>query len=222
MSGACSPERPPLVLASASPRRRSLMERVGLHVSVLPVDVDESSLPGERAEKTAVRLAGDKARTAALTERERPILAADTIVCIDGRQLGKPSDRAEALAMLRDLSGRWHEVVTGVALLLPAGTLHTGVARTRVRFAELTEAEMQRYADGDEPYDKAGGYAIQGAASWFVESIAGSSSNVVGLPLEQVRRLIREAGLGRLGVPLAGRQKAGTSGSPAARGDDPI
>jgi septum formation protein len=221
MSAARSAERPALVLASASPRRRSLMERVGLQVDVLPVDVDESALPDENTEDTALRLAAEKARTAALRERERPILAADTIVCIDGRQLGKPADRPGAITMLRDLSGRWHEVVTGVALLSPDGTLHTALARTRVRFAELTPVEIERYADSDEPYDKAGGYAIQGAASWFVETIAGSSSNVVGLPLEQVRRLLSDAGL-QLPASVPGGEKAGSTGHLAARGDDPI
>jgi septum formation protein len=191
------------------------MERVGLQITVRPVEIDEAPRPGESAEQTAIRLALEKARSAVRDDDPRPILAADTIVSLDGEQLGKPVDPADARRMLRRLSGCWHEVITAVALLSPGEPEpRTSLARTRVRFSELTEEEIERYAASDEPHDKAGAYAIQGAGSWLVESIAGSSSNVVGLPLEQVRRLMLDAGLE---MP-----RLRTNYEQTPRGDDPI
>jgi septum formation protein len=194
------------------------MERVGLAVDVRPVDVDEEPQPGESADQTAQRLAVSKAQAAERIDDARPILAADTIVSIHDEQLGKPADEEEARAMLRRLSGDWHEVVTAVALLLPGHAVRTALARTRVRFADLYDEEIERYAATDEPYDKAGAYAVQGAGSWFVESIAGSSSNVVGLPLELVRRLLLDADLG----PPSLRPTEGSEAGATGRGDDPI
>jgi septum formation protein len=191
------------------------MERVGFQVTVRPVEIDEAPQPGETAEQTAIRLAVEKARSAVRDDDPRPILAADTIVSLDGEQLGKPVDHADARRMLRRLSGCWHEVITAVALLEPGEPQpRTSLARTRVRFSELTEEEIDRYAASDEPHDKAGAYAIQGAGSWLVESIAGSSSNVVGLPLEQVRRLMLDAGLEMPRLHTIYEQ--------TPRGDDPI
>jgi septum formation protein len=190
-----SDSRPGLLLASASPRRRALLSSLGLSVEVVPVNVDERPLPVEEAAETALRLAQAKALAARGAADGRPVLAADTIVLVDEVQLGKPRDAAEARAILRRLSGRWHEVVTGVALALPDGRILEGLARTAVRFAALDDDEIARYTAGSEPYDKAGGYALQGTAAWFVEEVRGSVTNVVGLPLEELRRLFREAGL---------------------------
>lgn len=214
-----SPAHVPLVLASASPRRRSLLQRVGLEVTVCPVHVDESVHDEETAAEAAERLAADKANAAAQRDASQPILAADTIVSIDGELLGKPADRSDAVAMLRRLSGRWHEVVTGVALWTPTHGVATASARTRVRFADLAREEIERYADSTEPYDKAGAYAIQGSASWFVETITGSSSNVVGLPLEQVRILMAHAGLP---LPTLGSARLSGMSHLVAGEDDPI
>lgn len=191
---------------------------MGLDPLVRPVAVDETPRSGESTEQTALRLASDKASAAARESGSHPILAADTIVAIGGRQLGKPANREQAVGMLRQLSGRWHEVITGIALRTSDGAVHTAIARTRVRFAVLADEEIERYADSEEPYDKAGGYALQGAASWFVENIAGSSSNVVGLPLEQVRRLLAAAGL-----PLPSlRATHGAAPGTTVPGDEPI
>ncbi len=192
----CPPGPPQaLVLASASPRRRALLAGLGLAVEVLAVDVDERPLPGEEASATALRLAHAKALAARSAAGDRPVLAADTIVVVDGVALGKPRDVEDAGSMLRRLSGRWHAVVTGVALALPTGRVLEALARTEVRFATLAEEEIARYVAGNEPYDKAGGYALQGTAAWFVEEVRGSVTNVVGLPLEEVRRLFSEAAL---------------------------
>jgi septum formation protein len=190
-----SPGPPALLLASASPRRRELLLRLGLPLQALPVDVDESPLPGEDGPATARRLARAKALAARPAAGDRAVLAADTVVVVEGDLLGKPGSVTEARAMLARLSGRWHEVVTGVALALPDGRVLETVARTAVRFALLDDEEIERYVSGTEPYDKAGAYALQGIAAWFVEEVRGSVTNVVGLPLEEVRRLFREAGL---------------------------
>jgi septum formation protein len=190
-----SGSRPALLLASASPRRRALLSSLGLSVEVVAVNVDERPLPAEGAAVTALRLAHAKSLAARSAADRRPVLAADTIVVVDDVQLGKPRNADEARAMLRRLSGRWHEVLTGIALALPDGRILEGLARTAVRFAALEDDEIARYSAGSEPYDKAGGYALQGTAAWFVEEVRGSVTNVVGLPLEEVRRLFREAGL---------------------------
>lgn len=209
-------EAPPaLLLASASPRRRALLASLGLAVEVLPVDVDERPLPGESADVTSLRLAHAKAAAARAVAAGRPILAADTIVLLDDVLLGKPRDAAEARSMLRQLSGRWHEVLTGVALSLPDGRVFEALARTAVRFAALDEEEIARYTAGREPYDKAGGYALQGTAAWFIEELRGSVTNVVGLPLEAVRRLFREAGLPLPPLREADRPGRGVAGRPA-------
>lgn len=185
----------PLLLASASPRRRELLERIGIPLDVVPVDVDESPVPGEAPERLARRLARAKALAARARAEGRPVLAADTIVVLGGEILGKPRDGADARRMLRLLSGRWHEVLTAVALLLPDGRLLDGIGRTAVRFAALQDEEIERYAGSREPYDKAGAYALQGIAAWFVEEVRGSVTNVIGLPLEETRRLFAAAGL---------------------------
>ena len=193
----------PLLLASASPRRRELLRRVGLPFEATSVAIDEAPLRGERGAACALRLARAKAAAAAALRPGRHVLAADTVVVVGRKVLGKPRDAAEARAMIELLADRWHDVVTGVALRAPDGAEWCEAARTRVRFAPVADDEIERYVSGAEPYDKAGGYALHGAAGWFVEEIRGSASNVVGLPLEVVRRLAAAAGLA--GPALDGR-----------------
>ncbi len=185
-----------LVLASASPRRRELLERLGLRFTVRSADIDETPLPGEAPDAYVLRLAREKARTAG-----RPgelVLAADTTVVVDGEILGKPEDGADAERMLRLLSGREHEVLTGVAVLevLEGAETRTAaeVARTAVRMAALTPEEIAWYVATDEPKDKAGAYAIQGLSALFVETVSGNYANVVGLPIPTVYRLFAELG----------------------------
>jgi septum formation protein len=201
-----------IVLASASPRRRALLEGVGLPIRVHAVDVDESPREGEPARDLAVRLAVAKAEAVAARFPGRPVLGADTVVVTDGKALGKPGSVDEARSMLRLLSGRWHEVVTGVALVLPGGTTLVDHAVTRVRFASLEAWEIDAYAAGAEPHDKAGAYALQGAAGWFIEEVRGSVSNVVGLPLEKVRALFRAAGLDGPSLDPGGTADPGETG----------
>lgn len=186
--------RPPVVLASASPRRRDLLRAIGVEAAVAPTDTDESILDGEDPFDAAERLARAKARAAA--PDDALVLAADTIVVLDGRALGKPVDRDDARRMLRALSGRTHGVVTGVALRL-GGEVVSGRDVTEVVFAPLSDDEIERYVATGEPDDKAGAYALQGFAGLFVERIDGTPSNVVGLPVRLVAQLAR-----RLGVDL--------------------
>jgi septum formation protein len=183
---------PPLILASASPRRRELLAGLGIAFTVDPPGMDERPWPGEPPTSYALRNAADKAR-AVLARRagDGParILAADTIVVIGDEILEKPADADHAAAMLRRLSGRWHEVITGLCLLETAGTAwqeRAEAVRTGVRFRDLTDAEIAAYVAGGEPMDKAGAYAIQGGAASFVAEIRGSYTNVVGLPVETV------------------------------------
>lgn len=192
-----------LVLASASPRRRELLKAAGFHFEVLAVDVDERPLDGERPADHVRRLAETKARAAWQQRRDAVVLGADTIVCVDGDILGKPRDRDDAVAMLRRLSGRDHDVLTGIALITagPKPRHYTppeaivDVACTRVWFAPLTDADIAWYANSGEPMDKAGAYAIQGLASRFVTRIEGSYSNVVGLPVALVYETLRQTGV---------------------------
>jgi len=182
-----------LVLASASPRRARILRALGVPFDVIAADVDESLLPGEEAGVAAERLA--RAKALAVAEREsRPVLGADTLVVCDGRILGKPGSPGEAAAMLRLVSGRSHEVVTGVCLAAH-GQARSGVERSSVAFAPLSEAEIAWYVASGEPMGKAGAYHIDGRGALFVESVSGSPSNVSGLPVGLLRRLFREAGL---------------------------
>lgn len=185
--------RPLVVLASASPRRRDLLRAIGVDAVVAPTDTDESILDGEDPFDAAERLARDKAQAAAAPEGAL-VLAADTIVVLDGRALGKPVDRDDARRMLRALSGRTHGVVTGVALRL-GGEVVSGRDVTEVVFAPLSDGEVDRYVATGEPDDKAGAYALQGIAGLFVERIDGTPSNVVGLPVRLVAQLARRLGL---------------------------
>jgi septum formation protein len=188
---------PDFYLASASPRRRELLAQLRYRFAALQVDIDETPRPGETAAGLVLRLAGQKAAAGTrLVELSgpRPVLGADTAVSVDGRILGKPATCDEAVAMLSLLSGREHEVLTGVALLT-AGRLATVLSATTVVFRTVTVAEMRRYWDTGEPRDKAGGYAIQGLAAAFVARIEGSYSGVVGLPLFETVRLLQDSGV---------------------------
>jgi septum formation protein len=188
-----------LVLASASPRRRELLESLGLTPEVRPVPADESVLPGESPADYVRRLAAKKARAVAAAEGEL-VLAADTAVLAGGEVLGKPRDAIDAGRMLRTLSGTAHQVLTGIhgRRAGPGADAEAGaVVVTQVRFTTLTEAQIAWYVATGEPLDKAGAYAIQGKGGAFVRSIRGSASNVVGLPLEETLAL-----LARLGFPL--------------------
>jgi septum formation protein len=198
-----------LLLASRSPRRAELLASAGYTFDVAPADVDETPRPDEVPETYVARLAADKAEAVARTAADRLVLAADTVVAVDGELLGKPRDDGEAGAMLRRLSGRAHDVLTGVAVRLE-GRHADGVDTTRVEFRQLSPVEIARYVASGEPRDKAGAYAIQGGAADFVERIEGSYSNVVGLPLGLVRELLK-----RLGVPAAkpGGGDGGQAGS---------
>ncbi|MCY3972388.1 MAG: Maf family protein [Acidobacteria bacterium] len=181
-----------LALASASPRRRELLESLDLDFIVRPAAVDETPNPGERPRDLVRRLAREKAEAAGRDGEW--VLAADTIVVENGDVLGKPRDRDHAREMLQRLQGRWHLVLTGVALRPPDGdTLHA-VESTRVLFAELTPEQIDWYAATGEPHDKAGAYAVQGLGALFVSEIDGNYSNVVGLPLPTVRQLFEGAG----------------------------
>ncbi|MDI5984308.1 nucleoside triphosphate pyrophosphatase [Halomonas sp. M4R5S39] len=186
-----------LCLASASPRRRELLDSIGVPVEVCPVDVDETPLPGEAPADYVARLARAKAQAGA-RHSPLPTLGADTAVVRDGEILGKPRDREHAAAMLRSLSGRDHEVLTAAAVTGPAGLLEACVS-SRVVMRAIGAAEIDAYWDSGEPADKAGGYAIQGFAAVFVACIEGSHSAVVGLPLFEVAAM-----LARQGVPIWG------------------
>jgi septum formation protein len=180
-----------LILASASPRRRQLLEEAGVEFLILPVDVDETPPPALEPEEVATALAERKARVAAALTHHRPVLGADTIVTLEGEILGKPGSPGDVRATLFRLSGRTHEVFTGLCLLPEApGEPLVRVVRTEVTFRELGGEEVHRYASSAEPRDKAGCYAIQGEGAKFVERIEGSRSNVIGLPVSTVREML--------------------------------
>ena len=189
---------PLLVLASASPRRARILRDLGVGFRVVVSHEDESLVPGEDGEAAVERLARAKALAVARSEA-LPVLAADTEVLCDGHVLGKPADEQDAVAMLRRLAGRAHEVVTGVCVV-SGGVARSGVERSVVRFAPMTDEEIRWYAASGEPLDKAGGYHVDGKGALFIETVEGSPSNVAGLPVRLVLRLVREAGLD-LGLP---------------------
>ena len=185
-----------LILASASPRRRELLTWAGVDHQVWPVRVDESVRPDESPADYALRLARTKAEEAAADFPGEWILAADTIVVLDGRIMGKPGDRIEAAQTLRTLSGRIHEVLTAFCLINQGlGRQVLDHVRTEVEFRVLSEKEIEGYIDSGEVWDKAGAYGIQGRGGALVRNINGSYTNVVGLPLAEVLD-----GLGRCGL----------------------
>ncbi len=182
---------PMLVLASASPRRQELLRNAGIAFEVLPADIPEDPQPGERAEEYAERLAREKALAVAPQRPQDVVLGADTVVVIDGQILGKPTDAADAARMLRLLSGREHRVITGVCLVV-CGQTSVANETTLVTVSEITDEDIATYIASGEPMDKAGAYAIQGIASRWIPRIEGDYSNVVGLPVALVWRMLRE------------------------------
>ncbi len=204
-----------LVLASSSPRRAEILTALGIPFRVSPTAVDETVAPGESGRAAASRLAAEKAAAAATRNPGEWVLGADTLVLLDGSVLGKPRDGAEAQEMLRRLSGREHRVVTAVRLAKAGGPSLDAIEESGVRIAPLDEEEIRWYVSTGEPLDKAGAYAVQGLGARFIESVAGSFTNVMGLPARSVYRLLREspdpalAGLALACEPASSR----TSGS---------
>ena len=202
-----------IVLASASPRRQELLQKAGISFTVQPADVDETPLVGESPRDCAERLAREKALAIWRTRPQDVVLGADTVVVVDGTILGKPADSEDAARMLRLLSGRLHQVITGVCLVLPVAGGQWSVASetkvagsqlpaankelriasetTLVAMSEISDEEIRAYVDTGEPMDKAGAYAIQGMASRWIPRIEGDYSNVVGLPVDLVCRMLR-------------------------------
>jgi septum formation protein len=184
-----------LILASASPRRAELMRTIGLKFVIRPSRRPEIAVPGESPEDFVLRVSKSKARWAGKWNADQWVVAADTVVVNNGEILGKPKDREDAARMLRGLSGATHRVVTGLTVLPPGGGEPLcDVAETAVTFLELSRTEIARYVACGETDDKAGAYGIQGRAAVFVEHIEGSYSNVVGLPLSLLYRLLLDAG----------------------------
>ena len=182
---------PTLVLASASPRRAEILRSLGIPFTTRPVDIPEEPLPGETAEAAAARLAAEKAAVAARRDPDAWVLAADTLVFLDGAILGKPRDDGDAASMLRRLSGREHGVVTAIHLRRGEAPGRGVAELSRVRFAPLDVAEIAWYVATGEPHDKAGAYGVQGLGARFIDEIHGSFTNVMGLPARAVYRLLR-------------------------------
>jgi septum formation protein len=185
-----------IYLASASPRRRELLEQIGVPIRIQPAGLAERPEPGEAPRRFVARMAREKAQAVwqAVAADRRPVLAADTVVVLEGRIFGKPSDAPHAEAMLAQLSGTPHQVLTSVAVIWD-GEIADCLSITDVRLRATTPAERRAYAATGEPLDKAGGYGIQGLGAVFVESLGGSYSGVVGLPLAETSTLLQRFGL---------------------------
>jgi septum formation protein len=191
-----------LVLASASPRRQELLRNAGILFEIQPSDISEEPLPDEKPQALVQRLAREKALAVSLRRPNDPILGADTTVVIEDQILGKPRDGADASRMLRLLSGRTHQVITGVCVIAPLSGIQRPVSseqvlvrseQTLVTMLEITDREIADYVATGEPMDKAGAYAIQGIASRWIPRIEGDYSNVVGLPVALVVRMLKES-----------------------------
>lgn len=184
-----------IVLASTSPRRAELLKQIGVEFELATGNVQERPHPDEAPADYITRLARTKVIAVARERETGLIIGADTVVVLDGQLLGKPQDEADAERMLRSLSGRWHAVMTGVALYdVATGQEVADFDKTLVRFARLSNQEIEWYVKSGEPMDKAGAYGIQGLGGLFVDEIAGNYYNVVGLPLPLVYRLARRLG----------------------------
>lgn len=187
---------PQVVLASTSPRRQELLTQIGVHYIVHPVDIDETPNRHEQAESYVLRVAAEKSK-ACFDElgSDLPILAADTSVVIDGNVLGKPTNKMHAGVMLKQLSGKTHKVYTAVSVRYAKKQHDLILSTTEVTFRDISDKEIKAYWETGEPQGKAGAYAIQGIASIFVESIIGSFSGVVGLPLFETAQLLSKQGI---------------------------
>ncbi len=192
----------PLILASASPRRQEMLRAAGLNFKIIPAHVNEKYLPGESPQEHVRRLSRNKAAVVASEKQNAWVLGADTIVVIDGMVLGKPRNRTQAATMLKRLSGREHKVFTGFTIArMASGICTTKVVQSSVRFKTITPDEMNGYVNSDEPYDKAGGYAIQGQGAFFIRSIRGSYTNVIGLPLCEVLEILKKLHVIKFNAP---------------------
>lgn len=181
--------REKLVLASGSPRRSEILERAGWPHDIMVAGIDESVLPNEDAATYVQRLARSKAEAVASALDDGLVLGADTTVVVANQILGQPVDDDDARRMLRLLNARWHDVLTGVAVVRVGGETRVGYQTTRVRFAEISEKEIDWYVATGEPFGKAGAYGIQGKASLFIEEIEGDYFNIMGLPIRLVYEL---------------------------------
>jgi septum formation protein len=190
-NAAFATDLPKLLLASSSPRRSQILQMVGWPFELGPVEVDESLHELESARDYVARLAKAKAHVSAAVHAHRPVLAADTTVVVDEHILAKPIDVEDGKRMLRLLQGRWHQVLTGVALFTETAT-EVDVEMTEVRFAPMTAGEIEWYVATGEPMDKAGAYAIQGKGSRFIEGIKGDYFNVMGLPVRLLYEMVRK------------------------------
>lgn len=179
-----------IVLASASPRRKELLKFIFKDFSVRPADIDEKIPPEIKASDTAEYLACQKAR-GIVRKSDELVIGCDTVVVLDDTVLGKPADRQECRKMLRQLSGRTHSVYTGVSVIFAGGEI-SFTEKTDVKFYELTDREIEDYMDTGEPFDKAGGYGIQGRGALFVQSISGDYFNVVGLPVAHLNQELKK------------------------------
>lgn len=189
-----------ILLASQSPRRRELLQQIGVDFDVLPVDIDETPQPGEAPRHFVERLALEKAQLGYRRQgNSMPVLGSDTIVVVGGQILGKPGDKQQALHMLSQLSGSEHQVLTAVAMV-DARQQRCLTSVSHVYFRSLSDVEMRAYWDTGEPADKAGAYAIQGIAAQFIERLDGSYSGVMGLPLFETAQLLKEFGIVTLGA----------------------
>ncbi|MDH5407566.1 MAG: Maf-like protein [Gammaproteobacteria bacterium] len=191
-----------IYLASGSPRRRELLEQIGISYRILMNDIDEIPAEGESAEEFAVRIAIDKAVAASKTlsaDVSQPVLSADTVVCIDKNILGKPRDKQHAKEILQKLSGQQHQVHTAVALIRQIdGIVESCLSSSEVSFREISDKEIEQYWLTGEPQDKAGAYAIQGIGAMFVRHLSGSYSGVMGLPLYETAALLNKFGINTL------------------------
>lgn len=188
-----------IYLASRSPRRAELLQQIGVEYIVLPSDIDETPLLGELSDAYVLRLAAEKAKACyenlmAQAMSILPVLAADTTVSIDGKILGKPQDDDDAFQMLSSMSGRWHEVHTGIAVATRDG-VKVAISTTKVEMAKLSDAMILAYIATGEPRDKAGAYGIQGLAGALIKRIEGSYSGVMGLPIYETAELLNQAGI---------------------------
>jgi len=187
------------ILASASPRRKELLGELIRDFEIIPSEIDETSLAGESPEDHVLRLSREKALEISRGKPDKWVLGADTVVIIDGKMLGKPKTAVEAKQMLDMLSGRAHRVVTGFAIVREGeGIIVNDTVESCVIFKDISRDEIDWYTGTNEPYDKAGGYAVQGKAAFFIKEIHGSYTNVIGLPLCEVVTALKNAGAMRL------------------------